>query len=370
MKVYHLGHGIIPGDAVTTQTLEIDRRLRAWGFETEIFAQHVAPELQHLARPDAEFFPCLDRTEDLLVYHYSIYTPNVKLFRAFQGQKILIYHNITPAHFFRRWDRHQEWMCDIGRRSLAGLRSSTLALGDSDYNRQELVAAGFAPEQTDVLPIFLQINDFDRVRTNERLLKRLRADNTVRFLSVGRIVPHKAVEDVIRIFYVYHRYVNPRSRLFLVGSRYLPAYDRQIDALVDNLGLSGAVTLTGQVSLSDLKTYYQAAHLYLTASHHEGFCVPLIESMYFGLPIIARNAAAIPETLGDAGVLFARLGYVEVAEMAHLLVSDTGLRAQVISRQRQRLRVFAPERVEERLKAVLRRIGVTSRELVSSQGDT
>ena len=132
-------------------------------------------------------------------------------------------------------------------------------------------------------------------------LQQLRADGTVNFLSVGRIVPNKAVEDVIRIFYLYHRYINPRSHMFLVGSRYLPTYDAQIDGLVEALGLSESVTLTGRVPLSDLKAYYQAAHLYLTTSHHEGFCVPLLESMYFGVPIIARKAAAVPESTGDGG---------------------------------------------------------------------
>jgi len=358
VKVYHLGHAVIPGDAVTTQTLEIDRRLRAWGFETEIFAQHVAPECKHLARTDVEFLPYLDRVDSLLIYHYSIYTPNVQLFRAFQGPKILIYHNITPAHFFRRWDRHQAWLCDIGRQALASLTSCALGLGDSDYNRRELVEAGFPSERTGVLPLFLQIEDFDRVQTDERLLERLRGRGFINFLSVGRVVPNKAVEDVIRIFYVYHRYINARSHLFVVGSRYVPAYDAQIDALVEALGLSDAVTLTGRTSLSDLKTYYQAAHLYLTASHHEGFCVPLLESMYFGVPIIARQAAAIPETLGDTGVLFTRLGYIEVAEMAHLLATDTDLRARMTAAQRERLSAFAPVRVEQMLRDALERAGV------------
>lgn len=362
MKVYHLGHGIIPGDAVTTQTLEIDRRLRAWGFATEIFAQHVAPELQHLARPDTAFRSYLDRQDDLLIYHYSIYTPNTELFRAFQGPKVLIYHNITPAHFFRRWDRRQELLCDMGRRTLARLSSCTLALGDSEYNRRELVEAGFLPERTGVLPVFLQTRDFDRLPTNERLLERLRADGRVNFVSVGRIVPNKAIEDVIRVFYVYHRYINPLSRLLLVGSRYLPTYDASLNELVQALGLADAVSVTGRVSLPDLQTYYRAADLYLTASLHEGFCVPLIESMHFGVPIVARQAAAIPETLGEAGVLYTRLGYIEVAEMAHLLITDTALRAQVILAQRQRLEAFATARVEEQLRLALQRAGLSGLE--------
>ncbi|MBN1454114.1 MAG: glycosyltransferase family 4 protein [Anaerolineales bacterium] len=359
MKVYQLGHGVIPGDAVVSQMFEIDRRLRTWGFETEIFAQHIAPGFSKLAHSDTEFHSRLGNAEDLLIYHYSVYTPNVKLFQAFQGRKILIYHNITPGHFFRKWDRHQEFLCEMGRRVLPTLISCDLGVGDSDYNRQELIEAGFAPERTGVLPIFLNVENFTSVRTDKALLKRLRGKGTVNFLSVGRIVPNKAVEDVIRAFYIYHRYINPDSRLFLVGSRYLPTYEAQIEALVRFLGLAEVATLTGKVSLSELKTYYEGADLYLTTSYHEGFCVPLIESMHFGLPVLARCAGAIPETLGNAGVLFTRLGYAEVAEMAHRLVTDSVLRAQVLRTQHERLQDFAPERVEQQLREVLRRVGMT-----------
>ena len=358
MRIFQLGHGVIPADAVATQTMEIDRRLRGWGFETGVFAEHVAPEFRKVARPDVEFVPHLDGESDVLIYHYSIYTPNVRYYRAFRGSKILIYHNITPAHFFQGWDEHQRQLCAVGHRALSNLRRCALALGDSEYNRQELVRAGFSPERTGVLPNFLQIENFRNVLTNERLAARLRQDGVVNLLTVGRVVPNKAIEDVIRIFHIYHRYVNPRSRLYVVGSRYLAAYDAAIDELIAALDLSDVVNVTGRVSLSDLKTYYEAADVYLTASHHEGFCVPLLECMYFGVPIIARKAAAIPETLGDAGVLFTELGYVEVAEMAHLLVTDADLRRHIIGAQSERLRAFAPERIAEQLWAALRRVGI------------
>jgi glycosyltransferase involved in cell wall biosynthesis len=356
MRVYQLGHGVIPGDAVTTQTLEIDRRLRGWGLETEIFAHHIAPEFRHLARPDSEFAGHLDREGDLLIYQYSLYTPNVAYFRAFRGPKILIYHNITPARFFRGWDARQARLCAMGRRALSSLSSASLGLGVSEYNRRELIEAGFPLERTGVLPNFLQVDSFDKVSVSSPLLEQLRAGDVVNFLTVGRVVPNKAIEDVIRIFHVYNHSINPRSHLYIVGSRYLPAYDEEIDDMVEALNLSDVVTLTGRVSLSDLKTYYEAAHVYLTASYHEGFCVPLIESMYFGVPILARNAAAIPETLGQAGVLFDRLGYVEVAEMAHLLATDADVRAQVIATQRFRLRDFSPELIEGQLWATLQRV--------------
>jgi glycosyltransferase involved in cell wall biosynthesis len=358
MRVHQLGHGLITGDAISHDVLEIDRRLRAWGFDTRLFAGHISPEYKDLAQTDDHFQCFLDASGDLLLYHYSIYDPNVRLFQAFQGRKILIYHNITPAHFFAGWDPNLEALCESGRSALTELRDCDLAVGDSDFNRRELVELGFQAERTDVLPLFLSQRTFEEVPDTPVFLQQLRVHGGTTLLSVGRIVPNKAVEDIIRIFYVYRRAIDPRAHLYLVGSRYVTSYDEQLDALVEALDLQDSVTFVGLVTLGDLKPYYQAADLYLHASRHEGFCVPLMESMYFGIPILARKAAAVPETMGDAGVLFSQLRYEEVAEMAYLLINDQGLRAQVIARQRERLKDFGPLRVEARLREILARIDI------------
>ena len=358
MRVHQMHFSFIPGDAICNQMIEIDARLRAWGLETSIFAHHIAPEMSELARPDREYLTHLRSPEDLLIFHYGLYHPNVRYFQAARGPKILVYHNITPACFFRGWNRELELLCDVGRRTLPSLTDCDLALGDSEFNRQELIQAGFSQEKTDVLPLFLTPARLDARLTTGELLDRPREPGTVAFLTVGRVVPNKAIEDVIRIFAVYHQAVDPGSRLYVVGPRYLPAYDAALDALVATLGLRDEVVFTGLTTDTNLKAHYQAADLYLHASHHEGFCLPLLESMHFGIPILAREAAAVPETLGDAGVLFTHLGYEEAAEMAHLLITDPQLRAHVVSRQKERLEHFAPSRVEARLREMLGRLGV------------
>jgi glycosyltransferase involved in cell wall biosynthesis len=175
---------------------------------------------------------------------------------------------------------------------------------------------------------------------------------------VGRIVPNKAIEDIIRVFYTYHRAINPQSHLYLVGPRYLPAYDAKLDELVEALGLQDNVTFAGLVLPPELQAYYQAATIYVQASYHEGFCVPLLEAMQFGVPILARKAAAIPLTLGNSGILYTHLECEEVAEMAHLLISDEAIREQVVARQKERLKDFAPIRVEAQLQQILAHLKV------------
>lgn len=351
-------YGMMMGDAISNHVLEIDARLRTWGFDTALYAQHIAPEMRGRVQPDSHFAAYLDATDDLLIYHYSIYSPNLRLCRAARGRRLVIYHNITPPEFFRGWDDEQAQACELGRQALQTLNECDLALGDSEFNRQELIAAGFQPDRTGVLPIFWSPRQIEPSSHTDLLRATLRESEIVNWLTVGRVVPNKRLEDVIRLFAVYQRAINPQSRLYIVGSRYIRSYDAALNELIAELDLFEHVRFAGRVSDADLVAYYQAADLYVCASQHEGFCVPLVESMLHGVPIIARQATAVPETLGTAGVLFSELGYNPVAEIAHRLITDTTLRTRVIQHQRERLQELSPHQSEGVLKSALVRLGL------------
>jgi L-malate glycosyltransferase len=307
--------------------------------------------LQPPSQPDSHYTAFLDNPDDLLIYHYSAYCANLQLFHRSRNRKILIYHNITPPDYFTDYDADLARACQLGRAALPQLRDADLALGVSEFNRRELVAAGFDPARTGVLPVMLDLASWESTPRNERLAARL-SDGAVNVLCVGRIAPNKAIEDVIKIFAAYWR-VNPHARLTLVGARFLPRYAAVLDRLVQRLGLGDCVTFAGRVELADLKAYYQTAHVLLCASRHEGFAVPLLEAMRFGVPILAYRAAAIPDTLGAAGVMFTAFDYPALGETLHLLATDAGLRAAIIAGQRARLAHFAPERIEAQLRHAL-----------------
>jgi L-malate glycosyltransferase len=353
-----MGSVLSAGDAVTNHIIEINRRLMRWGFATDTFGADIAAAPAVGARPDSEYRPFLNHSDDVLLYHYSAYCENHTLFQASHNRKILIYHNITPSIFFRPYDPMYETLCRRGREVLGQLTACELAIGVSEYNRQELIDAGFAAERTAVLPLFLGVEDFRRKKRDESYYRRLKADGHANVLFVGRVAPNKAFEDLIKVFAVYHRYVNPTSRLILVGARFLPDYDRFLERLVARLGVSGSVIFTGRVRLSELRACYEAADLFLCASRHEGFCVPLLEAMSFHLPILARAEAAVPETLGDAGVLFHELDCPTVAELMDALMRDRVLRQRIVAGQNARLLYFAPANVEQRLREILAMIGV------------
>jgi glycosyltransferase involved in cell wall biosynthesis len=170
-------------------------------------------------------------------------------------------------------------------------------------------------------------------------------------LFVGRLAPNKGHAELLKVFQLYQRHIEPRSRLILVGkpdrhARYAAALlDLVREERIDNVHFAGAV------DHRDLCTYYRASHLFLCASEHEGFCVPLLEAFHFDLPVVAYRSSAVPFTLGGAGLGFDRFEPAALAELVGLLFQDRELRGGVLRRQRRRLEDFAREQVE----AILRR---------------
>ncbi len=165
-------------------------------------------------------------------------------------------------------------------------------------------------------------------------------------LFVGRQVPNKKAEDLLKLLFFLRR-IEPDARLTLVGAPWLDSYTRWLHDLARDLGLGGAVHFVGHVSQQEMVSYYRLADLYVSMSEHEGFGKPLIESMLLGLPVMAYAAAAVPYTLGGAGVLFHDKQYEALAELAHLLVTDRALRQKVIAGQTQRVQAFREPQVKQ-----------------------
>lgn len=328
-RVHQLLAALSYGDAISNEALAIQGHLRAAGFASDIFAEKVHPRMAHLARPLWEYRG-ESSPETVCVFHFSIGSAAGRL--AFHGpdRLVAIYHNITPASFFLGFHPHLAGLCHHGRRELEAFAPRTaLALGDSEYNRRELEAAGF--QQTGVLPIVLDLAKYDAPASP--VVRRLYDDERTNILFVGRIIPNKKIEDLVRTFAAYQRWVEPRSRLLLVGdTRGFERYLDRLHELVSELRVD-EVVFTGQVDDDELYACYREADLFLCLSEHEGFCVPLQEAMHFGVPVVAYDAGAVRETLHGGGVLLREKRPEEVAELLGRLGKDEGLRRAVLETQ-------------------------------------
>jgi glycosyltransferase involved in cell wall biosynthesis len=329
MRVHQLLAALSYGDAIGNEALAIQRQLRAAGHESDIFAELVHPRVAHLARPLWQY-PQVSSPETVCLYHFSIGSAAGRLIHRAPDRLVVIYHNITPARFFLGFHPHLAGLCHHGRRELAAFAARTeLALGDSEFNRRELQEAGFAA--TAVLPIVLELPLYERPPS--RVVRRLYDDGRANVLFVGRVIPNKRIDDLIRSFAVFQKWVQPRSRLLLVGDhRGFERYFDRLDQLVRELRLN-EVVFTGQVDDDELYAYYRLADVFLCLSEHEGFCVPLQEAMIFGLPVIAYDAGAVRETLRGGGLLLQDKRPQLVAELLDHLTHGGALRRAVLAGQ-------------------------------------
>ena len=338
------------GDAIGDSARRVRDMLRAQGHQSDIFALSIDEDLRDEVRSFAE--PAA-RQGQITIFHFALTSPMTAAFAALHGTRVLQYHNITPAAFFAPYDPQMFRLAAIGRQELRSLVGRVdLALGDSEFNRQELEELGFSP--TGVMPIAVNT---DRLTSAQRrpALEKILGDGLMNILFVGRIVPNKRIEDHIRLAEMYKRYIDSYYRFIFVG-RYdgLPRYTAMVRSLiVEYRMLPERFVFTGGVPDDDLAAYYRWADAYVSLSEHEGFCVPLVEAMATDVPVLAYAAGAVPETLGGAGVLFAPKDLEFAAEMLGTLVYDRPVRARVLEGQRARLRDFAPGRIEQRLKDVL-----------------
>jgi glycosyltransferase involved in cell wall biosynthesis len=341
------------GDAIGNSARRVRDLLRRMGHQSELFAITIDDDLRDEVR---SFSDSSASRGDVTIFHFALPSPMTAAFATLGGKKVLQYHNITPAAFFAPYDSGLFRLAALGRRELATLAGHVdLALGDSDFNRQELVALGF--ERTGVMPIAV---DTDRITDAPRrpALDKILGDGLINILFVGRIAPNKKIEDHIRLAEVYKRNVDSYYRFIFVGRHDgVPRYYAQIRALIAEFKmLADRFWFTGPVPDEDLAAFYRWADAYVSLSEHEGFCVPLVEAMAADVPVVAYGAGAVPETLGGAGLLFAPKDLEFAAELLGTVVYDPEVRTRVLQGQRARLRAFAPEAIDARLRQTIREL--------------
>ena len=346
---HQLAPTVAYGDAVGNDCFELQRLYWSRAVRSDLFAAEAKPEVRQFVQPwrDLERLPT-DGTS--LQVHISMGNDSLWDVAKLPHRTTVIYHNITPASYFEGLNEHARRYSEIGREQLAQFAMvAELGIADSHYNRKELVRLGFA--KTAVVPIMVDWSAFD-IEPDPEVLRVL-SDERTDILAVGQVLPQKAVHKVVAAFARY-REGDPTARLWLVGSHAMSeAYLATVRAAIREHGLDDAVTLTGAVPMAALVAYYRGATAFVTLSEHEGFCVPLLEAMRSGLPIVASDAGAIPDTLGDAGILLSDTAPDAVASALERTVRDAALRKDLIARGRRQLAAFSPEAVADDLTRAL-----------------
>jgi glycosyltransferase involved in cell wall biosynthesis len=329
---------LAPRDAAGNHYLAVQQALREAGYRSDIYCYEAKEEYKRLAHPFASFGGGARGEPTWLLYHSSVGSPVADFVAARDEPLIVDYHNITPAAFFARWEPAVSAALMKGRRQLATLEPrAELGIAHSAFSAQELTDLGYA--RTSVVPILVDLDVLDSAPADPATLARLSdARAGADWLFVGRLAPNKAQHDLVKAFAAYRRLYDPHARLHLVGASSAHQYEIALFAFVEAIGLADAVEITGAVSAGALTAYYETADVYVMASEHEGFCVPLLEAMHHRLPIVAYSSSAIPETLGDAGLLLDAKDAYTIATAVHRVVSSPALRTQLVDAGAERLR--------------------------------
>ena len=339
MRVLQLLPTMGMGDAIGNDVLALEKVLRDMGFQTGIFAETVDRRLPEGTAYTVDKMPRLSG-EDVILYHMSTGTDLSFALEKLPCRKLMIFHNITPPRFFKDYNETLTEISEYGMRGLCHLADKVdYCMADSAYNASVLRELNYQCPIA-VRPILIPFSDYAKAPDPE-LIEHYSNDGYTNFVFVGRIAPNKKQEDVIRAFYCYKKYCNPKSRLFLVGSyNGMERYYHRLRRFVGGLELDNVV-FTGHIPFSQILAYYHLADLFLCMSEHEGFCVPLVEAMYFNIPILAYDSSAISDTLGGSGVLLSSNDPMEAALMADRVLRDPGLRREIIAGQRRRQQDFA-----------------------------
>ena len=343
MKVIQLSDGYRPGDGVSNVVASVDEILKRNGIETIIIPRQ-------LLKGDVESE--LFKTDDIAICNMgTILDPEIKKIPC---RKILFFHNITTPSLVEDADGETGILLDAGYYQLRRWKDEfEYVITSSEYSKQVLVEAGYEKSRIFVLPISVR---FDHLKlTPDEDVMRKNKDNTS-IVFMGRVYPNKKHEDVIRAFSVYKKKYNESARLNLVGSMPNKSYVSSLLEYAKELGVAEDVLFTGHVSMREYVAYYRSADLFLCMSEHEGFCIPLVEAMYFGVPVLAYGSTAIPGTLGGAGVLFDKKDYEYVADMMDQIISDDIYRKKILDGQSRRLRELSNKDLEVQYMTVINTI--------------
>jgi glycosyltransferase involved in cell wall biosynthesis len=334
-------------DAIGGHVMQLRDLLRSHGYRSDIFYGNASAD-----RLD-EGYP-VTRLGDpstagrVLLYQLSIGSGVADIFRERPERKFVNYHNITPADLLEAWLPEVGEEVRWGRSQLRDLAPVTeFAIADSGFNEQELRDAGYA--STTTVPLLIDPGDFtgsaDPVVCAR--LAREREAGGADLLFIGKVSPHKGQHDLVKALAAYRRLYDPKARLHIVGSAISDEYRDAVVRFADELDLADAVEMAGSVTHEELIAYYESCDVFLCLSNHEGFCVPLLESMYHRLPIVSYVNSAVPETVGQAGLILPDKDPARVAAAVHRVVVDQHLRDELSAAAADRVAWFALPRVKD-----------------------
>lgn len=344
MKIIQIAHALTKDDAASRQLINMDSMLRELGYDTAMYAHKVDSHLGDAVQTMEDFQA---EKEDIVIYHMTTGTSFNDWVATYPQKIVMYYHNITPAKFFFGNAWGSWWKCIKGRRQLRKIVKNTFfSWAASEYSRKELEELGL--KHTKELSIAVEPEKYTNYEPIQEMLGKYNDDITT-LLMVGRGVPHKKLDEAIAAIAWYKENISEKIRLVLAGN-IKPSYGKKLHKMVQQLKVEENVIFTGKISNEELCTWFRITDGVLSLSEHEGFCVPLVEGMIFEKPVFAYACSAVPETLGNAGVLIQDKSPKNIATTINNVLNDENKLAELSKGRKQRLEELSCQKLLEQLK--------------------
>lgn len=340
------------GDAIGNSTMSFHRYLLQQGIDSRIIAMTIDECLKDAALSFSDYRN--NPTPDSIkILHYAVPSELTDFFLQTGGKKVMIYHNCTPPEFFFDFSDDLVRFTREGRIHLERLSGCfDLSVADSGYNADELRELDY--KNVRVFPLPVNLDDYRQPHSTAYY--RLLDDERKNIIFVGRISPNKKIEDLVKVLFFYKKYLSPSIRLIVAGNtRTLPRYFHAVRDLASRFLLTSEdIVFTGHIPFDELLSVYRLGDVFLSMSEHEGFCLPLIESSFFRIPVVAYDAGAVAETLGGGGILFKEKNVEHVAGLVEKVLHDEPLREKIKNLQAQRLEQYIEDSKPQILLDMLR----------------
>jgi len=291
-NIYIYAPDIHEGDAVGNHCIGLSQLCEQLGYCTFLFAQRYSTQCAGVHISDATEIFDLIKADDYLFVSYSIFDSFLDEVTSLECKKICYYHDVTPHELLNDFEPITAELCRKALLQLPKMEIFNRVIASSNFSRNRLQKYISNCCISVIPPVF---RGFGLLKYDSHHNKR---SDFFDLLYVGRVVPHKRIEDVIETFSLLCKYSGCRNRLFIVGSMPNYAYSKMLYNLARKLGVAERITFTGTLSDADLAERFNSADAYLSMSEHEGFCIPVLEAMYFSLPCIIRSGTAADDLLG------------------------------------------------------------------------
>ena len=349
------------GDAVGYFAREMAELLLSQGIKNRIYVQNCESAFRPFVKHYEDLLNEGSHPNDLIIYHYSISDAYLDNILNLKCKKIVYFHGVTSPDRLRVFDAELSNECSAAIKEVYKLVKFDAILVNSEQNKRVLLNAYKTHEKErlydnrdDILleermttisnkiyvipPVLFSGYSWNAIEADLQFQKTVEKLGKT-LLYVGKLYPHKRIDDLIEVFKETLD-LNNEVVLLLVGHTH-KSYMKYIMHKIENLPqeTKERIIFMHMISRNQLKAAYNAANIFITMSEDEGFCVPVLEAMRFHIPVVARKTENTPvdEVLGEAGKYIVEKDYKNVAAEIDMLFRNADYYNAIVERQDKEL---------------------------------